>query len=63
MPHVKNSLSTNDIKIDGADNDSKEFVADPVKNVLPVEKPRVIRTAAIEGELRRRYNNYEDEQA
>ena len=63
VPHVKNSLPTNDIKIDRAGSDTKEFVVDPVENVLPVENPRVRRTAAIEGELRRRYNNYEDEQA
>ena len=63
VPHVKNSLPTNDIKIDGAGNDTKEFNADPVENVLSVENPRVRRTAAIEGELRRRYNNYEDDQA
>ena len=47
VPQVKNSLPMNDIKIDG-DNDIKEFVADPVENVLPVEKPRVRLTAAIE---------------
>ena len=63
VPHAKNSLPTNDIKIDRADNDTKEFVADPVENVLSVENPRVRCTAAIEGELRRRYNNYEDLQA
>ena len=63
VPHVKDSLPTNDIKIDGADNDTKEFVADPVENVLPVENPRVRRTAVIEGELQKRYNNYEDIQA
>ena len=63
VPHVKNSLPTNDIKIDRAGSDTKEFVADPVENVLSVENPRVRRTAAIEGELRRRYNNYEDDQA
>ena len=62
MPHVKNSLPTNDIKMDGAGNDTKEFVADPVENVLPVENPRVRRIAAIERELRRRYNNCEGEQ-
>ena len=56
-------MPTNDIKIDGAGNDTKEFVADPVENVLPVESPRVRHTAAIEGELRRRNNNYEDDQA
>ena len=61
VPHVKNSLRTHDIKIDGG-NDTKEFVADNVENVLPVEKPQVRCTAAIEGEVRRRYNNYEDEQ-
>ena len=60
--HVKNSLPINDIKIDG-DNNTKEFVADPVENVLPVEKPRATSTATIEGELRRRYNKYEDEHA
>ena len=60
VSHVKNSLPTNDIKIDRADDDTKEFVADPVENILPVENPRVRRTAVIEGELRRRYNNYED---
>ena len=58
VPHVKNSLPMNDIKIN-EDNDTKEFVADPVENVLPVEK----HAAAIEGELRRKYSNYEDEQA
>ena len=63
VPHVKNSLPRNDIKIDRAGNDTKEFVADPVENVLPIENPRVRRTAAIEGELRRRYDNYEDDQA
>ena len=56
-------MPTNDIKIDRAGSDTKEFVADPVENVLPVENPKVRRTAAIEGELRRTYNNYEDEQA
>ena len=54
VPHIKNSLPMNDIKIDG-DNDTKELVADPVQNVLPVEKPRVRCTAAIEGDLRRRH--------
>ena len=63
VPHVRNSLPTNDIKIDGASNDTKEFVADPVENVLPVENTRVRHTAVIKGELRRGYNNYEDEQA
>ena len=38
VPHVKNSLPTNDIKI-GGDDDTKQFVADPVESVLPVEKP------------------------
>ena len=61
VPDVKSSLPMNDIKIDG-DNDTKEFVVDPVKSVPPVEKPRVRHIAAIEGELQRRYNNYEDEQ-
>ena len=63
VPHVKNSLPTNDIKIDGAGNDAKEFVADPVENVLPVENPKVRCTAVIKGELQRRYNNCKDEQA
>ena len=54
VQHVKNSLPMNDIKIDG-DNNTKKFVADPVENVR--------RTTVIEEELRRRYNNYEDEQA
>ena len=61
VPHVKNSLPMNDIKIDGY-NDTKEFVADHVENFLPVEKPQVRRTVAIEVELRRRYNNYENKQ-
>ena len=63
VPHVKNSSPTNDIKIDRAGNDTKGFVADPVENVLSVENPRVRRAAVIEGELRRRYNNNEDDQA
>ena len=62
VPDVKTSLPMNDVKIDG-DNDAKEFVADPVENVLSVEKPRLRLTTAIEGELWRRYNNYKDEQA
>ena len=48
MPHLRNSLPTNDIKIDKADNDTKEFVADPVENVLPVENPGVRRTNRLE---------------